>query len=72
MRTTDGKANRGNQPQIGEDYSSEAERRQAKPPEKRSKTERIRIDWEEIIADPLEHLPADAEFRGYARSWSKI
>jgi Transposase IS66 family len=58
------KPNRKSSP--GKDYSSEAERRQAKPHEKRSKHERIRIDREEIIVYPPEQLPADAEFKGYA------
>jgi hypothetical protein len=59
--------NKGNRKsRQGEDDSSEAERRQAKPHEKRGKNERIVIDREEIIAYPPADLPADAEFKGYA------
>jgi hypothetical protein len=66
-RGTGKPAIKGNRKSVkGEDYSSEAERRQAKPHEKRGKNERIRIDREEIIAYPPEHLPGDAEFKGYA------
>lgn len=58
---------KGNRKSVkGEDYSSETERRQAKPHQQRGKNERIVIDRAEIIAYPPDQLPGDAEFKGYA------
>jgi hypothetical protein len=47
------------------DYSSEKERRKARPRRKRSKKAAIRIDREQVLKVEPASLPADAEFKGY-------
>ncbi len=54
------KANKASQ-----DLSSEKERRQSKPHDKRSKRDQIPIDREVVLKVDREQLPADAEFKGY-------
>jgi regulator of replication initiation timing len=46
-------------------HSSEKERKTPKKHSKRSKNATIKIDREEILEDPTDQLPADAEFKGY-------
>ena len=50
---------------FDKDYSSEKERKTAKKHDKSRKTERLKIDREEILECEPEKLPADAEFKGY-------
>ena len=58
---------KGNTPKPqAEDHSSEKERRTARPRHKRSKKAEIQIDREETLVIDPEHLPEDAEFKGYA------
>ncbi len=45
--------------------SSEKERRASKPPHKTTKHAQIRIDRVEVVKVEKEHLPADAQFKGY-------
>jgi hypothetical protein len=45
--------------------SSEKERHEAKKHQKGSKNDCIKIDREEILEYPAEHLPPDAQFKGY-------
>lgn len=47
------------------DHSTERERRTHKPRERRSKVNRIQIDREQTLTLDRDHLPADAEFKGY-------
>lgn len=47
------------------DLSSEKERRQSKPRNRRSKQDKIPIDREVVLSVDQEHLPADAVFKGY-------
>jgi len=47
------------------DLSSEKERRQSKPHQKRSKQAQIGIDRVEVVTVKQEQLPADAVFKGY-------
>ncbi len=46
-------------------HSSEKERKTPVEHHKRSKSETIKIDRQEIVTYPKEKLPADAEFKGY-------
>jgi len=48
-----------------QDHSSERERRQPKPRQKRSKVASIRIDREQVLRVDPEQLPPDAEFKGH-------
>jgi hypothetical protein len=45
--------------------SSEKERRVSKAHHKRNKQAQIKIDRVEIVEVPKQHLPADAQFKGY-------
>jgi len=47
------------------DVSSEKERRGSKPHHKATKQAQIRIDRVEVVKVDEEHLPADAQFKGY-------
>jgi hypothetical protein len=47
------------------DHSSEKERRQPRPRNKRSKQDQIQIDRAELLRVDPEQLPADAIFKGY-------
>jgi hypothetical protein len=47
------------------DLSSEKERRESKPHHKANKQAQIRIDRVEVVKVQKEHLPADAQFKGY-------
>ena len=47
------------------DYSSERERRTRKPRKRRSKVNRIQVDREQTLTLDRDHLPEDAEFKGY-------
>ena len=47
------------------DHSSERERRQPKPRQKRRKVPTIHIDREEVLEVEPERLPQDAEFKGH-------
>jgi len=46
-------------------HSSEAERRESRPRQKRSKQATLHIDREQVLTVAPESLPADAEFKGY-------
>jgi len=54
---------RGNKAAV--DLSSEKERRDSKPRNKLSKQDKIQIDRVEVLSVDREHLPADAQFKGY-------
>ena len=54
---------KANQPVA--DLSSEKERRESKPHHKANKQSQIRIDRVEVLKVNEEHLPADAQFKGY-------
>jgi hypothetical protein len=54
---------KANKPAI--DHSSEKERRQPRPRNKRSKQDQIQIDRAELLTVDPEQLPADAIFKGY-------
>jgi hypothetical protein len=45
--------------------SSEKERRESKPHHKANKHAQIRIDRVEVVKVDEEHVPADAQFKGY-------
>jgi hypothetical protein len=45
--------------------SSEKERRESKPRHKANKHAQIRIDRVEVVKVDEEHVPADAQFKGY-------
>jgi len=47
------------------DHSTERERRTHKPRKRRSKVNRIQVDREQTLTLDRDHLPADAEFKGY-------
>ena len=47
------------------DHSSEKERRQPQPRNKRSKQDQIQIDRVEVLTVDCEQLPCDAVFKGY-------
>ncbi len=47
------------------DLSSEKQRRESKPRNMCSKQDKIQIDREVVLKVDQEHLPADAEFKGY-------
>jgi hypothetical protein len=51
--------------QGDQDYSSERERQQRTPRERRSKLEQIEVTREEVVALAPEAVPADAIFKGY-------
>jgi hypothetical protein len=57
------KANTPKPPRV--DYSSEKERRKAKPRQKRAKKAKLEIHREQTLAVDKGGLPADAEFKGY-------
>ena len=46
-------------------HSSEAERREARPRQKRSKQATLHIDREQVLTVAPDSLPPDAEFKGY-------
>ncbi len=50
---------------LSNNYSSEKERKTPKKHSKSRKKENIKIDREQILEDPQDQLPADAEFKGY-------
>lgn len=51
--------------QPKQDHSSEKERRRPKKWRKGSKVDQLKIDREETLSLDQNHLPADAEFKGY-------
>ena len=51
--------------QPKQDHSSEKERRRPKKWRKGSKVDKVKIDREETLSLDQNHLPADAEFKGY-------
>jgi hypothetical protein len=58
---------RPNTPQPPRDYSSEAERRQPKPRQKRAKRATLVIHREETVRVDRTTLPPDARFKGYEK-----
>ena len=67
LKGEQGKPNiKGNTPKpAAATHSSEAERREARPWEKRKKQASVPIDREEVLRVDPTTLPADAEFKGY-------
>jgi len=67
LKGEQGKPNiKGNTPKASPaQHSSEAERRESRPRQKRSKQAALHIDREQVLTVTPDSLPPDAEFKGY-------